>query len=472
MIEPPHSAIELELVLQSGEKILTTIRKGRNGNIKVAVDNVNAARRLASLEKPFTIYSPGLAGIARHENYISNGVLLRTIARGDANLVFRNILLRLSSDERANSWTDFLDDLRKIFPDIVIEVKYLKETDEFINVTVNPGSASVPIELAGTGILQAVQILSYVHYFHPSVIILDEPDSHLHPNNQRLLCKLLQRVAEDRDTQVFLTTHSRHVVDALSGQAAFLWVRSGTVERMEKDHDLAVLLDIGALDVKEMLSHSAAKCIVLTEDSIKRGLEVLLQSSGFPMDHTLVLAYYGCTSPHNLRPLLDLIRGSNSSAKIVVHQDRDYLTDDESIAWENQIRNMSAEPFLTCGVDVESHFLNPEHLAALNGRATNDMEELIRESSIATRDASIEKYVNGRTDIAKKNGTFGRLNVGQLATQAPRTLDDKTERYRHSKTVIKEMRRRFQEENATNLRLIEVSDKIKVPELAAIARRL
>lgn len=472
LIERPNSAIELAFVLKSGEKIRTTIRKGRNGNIQVSVDNVEVARRIASLEKPFTIYSPGLAGIARHENYISNGVLLRTIARGDANLVFRNILLRLSSDEHADSWVEFLDDLRKIFPDIVIEVKYREETDEFITVMVNSGPASVPIELAGTGILQAVQILSYVHYFHPSVIILDEPDSHLHPNNQRLLCKLLQGVAEDRDTQVFLTTHSRHVVDALSGQAAFLWVRSGTVERIGKDHDLAVLLDIGALDVKEMLSQTVAKCIVLTEDSIKRGLEVLLKSSGFPMDETLVLAYYGCTSPHNLRPLLDLIRASNPNSKIVVHQDRDYLTDDESTAWETQIRNMLAEPFLTGGVDIESHFLNAEHLAELNSQSTSDMADLIRKSTLENRDVSIEKYVNGRTDIAKKNGTFGTLNVGHLATQAPKTLDENSERYRHSKTIVKEIRRRFQKTYATNLRIVEVSDKIKVAELAAIAKKL
>ena len=215
--------------------------------------------------------------------------------------------------------------------------------------------------------LQAVQILAYVHYFHPSVIILDEPDSHLHPNNQRLLCKLLQGVAEDRGTQVFLTTHSRHVVDALSGQATFLWVRNGTVETMLQDHDLAVLLDIGALDVKEMLSKSQAKCIVLTEDALKRGLEILLESSGINMTGTLVLPYYGCTTPHNLRPLLDLIRVSNPKAKIFVHRDRDYLTDDESKEWSSEIRNMKSEPFLKSGVDVESHFLDARHLAALNG---------------------------------------------------------------------------------------------------------
>jgi predicted ATPase len=244
LFEKPESAIEVCFVLGDGGKIDLTIRRGRNGNIHVNVDNVPAARTLASLENPFTIYSPGLAGIAKSEEFISNGVLLRTIARGDANLVFRNILLRLSQTDHTTDWLAFLDDLRKLFIDIEVEVVYHIETDEHIMVFADTGSGRVPVELAGTGVLQAIQILAYVHYFHPSIFLLDEPDSHLHPNNQRLLCKLLQGVAEERDTQVFLTAHSRHVVDALSGQAggqaAFLWVRNGTVERMQQDHDLAV----------------------------------------------------------------------------------------------------------------------------------------------------------------------------------------------------------------------------------------
>lgn len=473
LVESAESAIGLSLVLADGERIDLTIRKGRNGNINVKVENTDAARALADLENPYTIYSPGLAGIARSEAFISNGVLLRTIARGDANLVLRNILLRLSRPDCQDDWTEFLGDLRKLFGDIDIKVSYNEDIDEHIMVHLNAsGSGWVPIELAGTGVLQAVQILGYVHYFHPSVILLDEPDSHLHPNNQRLLCKLLQGVAEERDTQVFLTTHSRHVVDALSGQASFLWVRNGTVEKMTQDHDLAVLLDIGALDVKEMLSHSRARCIVLTEDALKRGLEVLLQASDIPMDESLVLAYYGCTSPHNLRPLLELIRASNPAAKIVVHQDRDYLSVHEAAEWETSIRNMGAEPFLTSGVDVESHYLNAKHLAIVNGEAEPDIALLLAEATAECRDISIEKYVNGRSDIEKKAGTFGTLNLGQLAASAPRVVDAEPERYRHAKTVMKATRRIFQEHHGRNMRAVEVSTEIAVPELVSLAKRL
>jgi len=469
LLERQEKAIETSLVLQNGQQVDIIIRKGRNGNIHTTVNNVGEARNLASLENPYTIYSPGLAGIARNEMYISNGVLVRTIARGDANLVFRNILLRLH--EQNGQWDAFMGDLCEIFPNIQIRVDYISETAEYINVFANNGTAEVPIELAGTGVLQAVQILAYVHYFHPSVIILDEPDSHLHPNNQRLLCKLLQRVAEERCTQVFLTTHSRHVVDALGGQANFLWVRSGTVEKIQQDHDLAVLLDIGALDVKEMLSQSAAKCIVLTEDAIKRGLEVLLSSSGFDMSKTLVLAYYGCTTPHNLRPLLDLIRGSNQNATIVVHRDRDYLTVAECNQWEADIRKMNAEPFLTVGVDIESHFLNPKHLASINSLSDENAKDILDQATVNMRDQSIEKLINSRTDIEKKLGTFGKLNLGKLALEAPKQHDENPRRYRFAKSVLREMRRIHQENTGENLRVIESSTEVSNDTLAMIAKK-
>jgi hypothetical protein len=76
LIESEDSAIELSLTLNDGELITLTIRKGRNENINVRFSNAEAAQTIANLEKPYTIYSPGLAGIARSEEFVSNGVLL------------------------------------------------------------------------------------------------------------------------------------------------------------------------------------------------------------------------------------------------------------------------------------------------------------------------------------------------------------------------------------------------------------
>ena len=248
LLTQEDQAISLDLTLTSGKACSVSVRKGRNRNLVVTVRHAQVAKELSSLEKPFSIFSPGLAGITKRESYVSDGVLFRALARGDANLVLRNILLRLW---KTPAWQLLLNDLNEVFPGLAISVNFRERTDEFIEVLIKSTKDWVPLEIAGTGVLQTTQILSYIHRFGPSIIVLDEPDSHLHPNNQRLLCALLRRVAEDRGTQVLLTTHSRHIVDAIGPSSGFLWVRNGSVDVAGADDEIGVLLDIGALDVKE-----------------------------------------------------------------------------------------------------------------------------------------------------------------------------------------------------------------------------
>lgn len=471
--EDVDKSIRIEFVLDNGHSIEMSVLKGRNRNIQVSLSDVDVARSISNLEEPFTIFTPGLAGIAKTEQYVSDGVLLRTIARGDANLVLRNTLLRLWDERRRNqNWAKFIVDLKEIFPDIEIRVNYAAPTDEFINVSINTSNGKIPLELTGTGVLQTIQILSYIHYFSPKIIVIDEPDSHLHPNNQRLICSLLSTISDDRGVQVLLSTHSRHVIDSLQTTAKLLWVRAGKVEPVSDASLLSILLDLGALDIKEQIRTGSRCFVVLTEDARPSSLKVILQSSGFDMSLTDVTSYNGCTSPHNLQPLIQTIKEVNQNAVIIVHKDRDYHTDREISDWETQTRNTGAEPFVTDGVDIESRFLNSEYLASVNpGLSSRDAEHLIRASITASYDDSIAHYVNGRCDIEKKARTYGTLDVGQLAVQAPQVYGSDPQRYCHSKTVMAQLRQLFQDKFHRNLEVRTPSPLIASQVLLNIARR-
>ena len=85
--------------------------------------------------------------------------------------------------------------------------------------------------------------LAYLHLFAPKLIVLDEPDSHLHPNNQRLLCSLLTTIAWERDVQVIMTTHSRHVLDSMYNDARILWVQEGQVVKATAEDQVDILLE-------------------------------------------------------------------------------------------------------------------------------------------------------------------------------------------------------------------------------------
>ena len=100
------------------------------------------------------------------------------------------------------------------------------------------------------------------------------------------------------------------------------------------------------------------------------------------------------------------------------------------------------------------------------------MQKMIDASTASCRSVSIEKFVNGRSDIEKKAGSFGELNVGQLAAEAPDLVDSHVERLRHSKTVLKRLRSDFQDRYSRNLRVLEPSKYLLIDELSALGKKL
>ena len=108
LFQDEGQAISLDFTLSSGESCGIGVRKGRNRKVLVAIKNKDVAQKLSSLKRPFSVFSPVLARIAKRENYASDGVLLRTLARGDANLVRTGNSLSLSPEIRiATRKTEF-----------------------------------------------------------------------------------------------------------------------------------------------------------------------------------------------------------------------------------------------------------------------------------------------------------------------------------------------------------------------------
>lgn len=418
--EADAHAIVLEFFFSDGQRAGVRVRKGRITNVIVEPDNVEYLRNIAGLNNPYSIFSPGLAGVSKSEQSVSDGILLRALSRGDANAFLRNILLRLNKNNDA--WNSFIEDLSLLFPSLEFQIEFEESVDEAISVDIEKGRLRVPLDLAGTGLLQTVQILAYLHLFNPKIMVFDEPDSHLHPNNQRNLCALFRRISRDRDTQVLLTTHSRHMIDALVDDAQIIWMYDGNARSASKDDQIDLLVDLGALDVRERLSNEGIRFIFLTEDSYTGALRTMLLAHDFVEEEFEVLSYKGVTGTHLLAPLVRQIR-SITGATIVVHRDRDFLQPDEVVAWEHQIRRLAAEPFVTHDRDIEGYFISQRYLErALNGNGLPDIVRLKEMVVEGRHDEVVAKLVNSRVDIERKSGGHGALNYGDLAASANREV--------------------------------------------------
>lgn len=468
LLEDVGKAIILYFTFSNGEEINLAVRKGRITNLIVEPDNIDFAKSLSNLKSPYSIFSPGLAGVSRNEAFVSDGVLLRALARGDANIVLRNILHRLS---QKTEWQSFIEDLSLIFPSVRLDVQFATEIDQYVTVDVIESNRRVPLDLAGTGLLQTIQILAYFHLFAPKIIILDEPDSHLHPNNQRLLCSLLSSLALEREVQVLITTHSRHVIDTMYNDAKLLWVKNGSVVPASPEDQIEILLELGALDIREKISEGKYKAIFLTEDRSTNLLTILLRNSGFDMDQTAILPYNGVTSINLLTPLVRQIKDV-SKATIIVHRDRDFLEKEEVEEWKKEIIKIGAEAFVTREIDMEGYFSTKKYISSFAKEANVEVETIVDRIVTNERDEIIKSYVNGRVDYERKKGTIGRLDFGELSAIGAAKVSESPFDLMKGKKRLKKLRYVFQEEYG---RRFEIRNDIAEPtddELRRIAKKV
>lgn len=448
--------IKLDLESDAGDATFRVAR-GKNRNIAVRIEGDLAAAS-ADLENPFSVVAPGLAGIPAFEEFRSAGMVRRAIARGDANSVFRNVLWALRQDELA--WTAFHESLHEVFPDVDIEVAFTKESDEFIDATARRDGVSLPIDSCGTGILQAVQVLAYVGLYSPQVLILDEPDSHLHPDNQRKLARLLDKLTRDRDFQVIMSTHSRPFMDELNAvDANIIWFSGGVVQDGEFDR-IQSLMDLGALDAADRLHHGTMPTIVLTEDRKLGPLRKVLESSGLAPGDYDVWSYATSSQTKSAVAIANFIHSKAPGTKVVVHRDRDYQSEAEVAAFVDELTACGAIPFVTSGTDIESYFLDLDHLEDVFPELRpNQIEDIITRATAATRDESIKIMINTRSETASRLKRAGGTapSVGTIAAQAPTDFDANPARYRHGKKTLRRVRQFLVDEHTLSREIVRTS---------------
>lgn len=468
-----NQAIEVLLTTDDFASSTIQVRRGRNKNIAVNIQGAQLGERLEQMEHPYSVVAPGLAGIPAYEEYRSPGIVQRAAAKGDANGVFRNILWLLKQD--AVEWQLFQRRLGTIFSGIEIDVVFDASVDEVISAVVVREDGNLPIDSCGTGVLQAIQTLAYIGVYKPQVLILDEPDSHLHPDNQRRLARLLNDITSTTEMQVIISTHSRHFLDEFSRLSATIHWFSGGETHPDNSDRVSVLLGLGALDAGDRLRSGRTPLVVLTEDSLIGNLKKVLQSSGLGDDVCDVWSYAGCSNLQSAKVLGNFIREHAPGTRVLVHRDRDYMTNEAAEEYKNNLRTAGLDTFLTTGTDVESHLLNVDHLIEVAPEITREqMEALVIEATEETREKSLEKCINHWLTEAQRARNKGGAepNAGRIAAEANRHYEADPSRYRYGKGVLGILKSKIQQRLGRNVELSQISPGLEVDQLRQIARAL
>jgi hypothetical protein len=164
--------------------------------------------RLLSM-KP--VYIAGAVGITVQEEYLRVVSQQRLIAEGKQNQVLRNLVYRL---HESGEWKAFTELVSPLFSLDGMDVPFDVNKDEWLTATYKEDECQFDLVSAGSGFLQTINLLSFLFLNESRTALLDEPDSHMHDDLQRLVFSALDGLSSRRNLQLIIATHSPSLVDA------------------------------------------------------------------------------------------------------------------------------------------------------------------------------------------------------------------------------------------------------------------
>ncbi|MFV1601807.1 MULTISPECIES: ATP-dependent nuclease [unclassified Phaeobacter] len=397
-----------------------SVSAARNdAGVKVEI-NGPLTTELTNDSSPSTAFIPGLSGLSEEETILATPVLHRRASSGEGGSALRQVLLQLSGGAEGTGTeyrelTDLSHWVGKVLPGVRFWIKFDRLRDRNIDVRFMTPDMKVSgqsdrvawksIEMAGTGFLQVVQIFAYLLYFKPKILLVDEPDAHLHPTRQQALSRALSEATHSfPSTQIIVSTHSPSLVRSLPSDTRVHWILDGKVKAQ------------GDL-VREKMGWSALdkELIIFSEDGNTKYLEGILTARPNLQNRCLIWPTFGKDALPNGPKARSIAK--RMDVRVVVHRDRDFMSDEDVEAWAGlkSYDDCDVRYWVPTGSDIESQFLSPEHIARTLEVSETIAQEIIRtafetfsEETVMTEfsaayQAAVSKLPNveGRNPIAR-----------------------------------------------------------------------
>lgn len=194
-----------------------------------------------------SLFSPYQSSIDIDDPSIVNDCLVKyfpsySFEKKAFEYVFINYIDKLIYEEDKKSsevYEIVRDRLNNIFEgfDLLVEFNLLdKKREIFFR---NERSEKIPIEELSGGekelITKAFSL--YVSDIKNKVILIDEPESSLHPNWQNRILKIYEDFAKENNNQIIIATHSPHIIASTAKESLRLLVKKGDRIEVVSDFD-------------------------------------------------------------------------------------------------------------------------------------------------------------------------------------------------------------------------------------------
>lgn len=164
---------------------------------------------------------PPLSGVQTSEKKMDEAAQQQAIGEGRPGEILRNLLLRVQTDF-SNNWMELKEKTKLLFQSELQDISYIPTVDpsivvEYLSIAPESTKHKMKFEIAnaGSGFLQFLLLAAFM-YSHEggSMLLIDEPDSHMHTFLQRSTYDWLQEIAAKTNSQLVISTHSEVLVNS------------------------------------------------------------------------------------------------------------------------------------------------------------------------------------------------------------------------------------------------------------------
>lgn len=382
----PHSSYSLAIRCDWSDENDKTINKYLEISLALANDRLFVKTTDSNIEKddklPTVAYLPPFAGISDKELWYYPAQRQKLIGQGLAGAVLRNTIIDMhqknleerqklkagknkisSNGLRHLRQTDPFELLNAVIREVFSYQLYPQTFDpdfqQYVHVNIRKGICNDDkfdvcpdykardIMTEGSGFLQWLSVYTYALNNDIDILLLDEPDAHLHCSLQILLFSKLQRIISMNNKQILVATHSTEIIKSVPFSIVMDVNQCKCKYLKTPPQVVAILAGLGS-EYNPMLANvTKTKRILFVENESDADILKIFAKT-LEIDWPLQLTIWPTATKHNERQhMIEIIKGQIKDISAISLIDRD------SSEYNSTKSDLKDKTYMDKSIDIE-----------------------------------------------------------------------------------------------------------------------